>query len=129
MKKKVILMIFTVLALTFAACGQESGRRIVIKSNGTYINAEDYPAPSTTEKEKAAEPVPSLSQTARQTAQTPDGEGDSAENGEVFWTEGGEVWHLTENCSSLSRSKNILSGSVDDAIGAGKERACMRCGK
>ncbi len=129
MKKKVILLIFAVLALTFTACGQDSGRQIVIKSNGTYLNAKDQPAPSTAEKETTAESVTPLSQIVQQTPQTPDSESDSAENGEVYWTEGGEVWHLTENCSSLSRSKNILSGSVEAAIDAGKERACMRCGK
>ncbi len=128
MKKKVILLIFAVLALTFTACGQDSGRQIVIKSNGTYLNAEEYLTPSTTVKETTAEPASSPSQAIKQT-DTVDVKGNSSEKGEVYWTEGGEVWHLTENCSSLSRSKNILSGSVDDAIGAGKERACMRCGK
>ena len=46
----------------------------------------------------------------------------------VYWVEGGEVWHTTSSCPSLSRSKNILSGSLDDAIAAGKERVCKRCG-
>lgn len=46
----------------------------------------------------------------------------------VYWVKGGEVWHTTSKCSSLSRSKNILSGTVEDALLAGKARACKRCG-
>ena len=46
----------------------------------------------------------------------------------VYWVESGKVWHTTENCKSLSRSKNIKSGTPDDAVAAGKERACSVCG-
>lgn len=47
----------------------------------------------------------------------------------VYWVANGEVWHLTESCPSLSRSKNIKSGSVSEAMAAGKARVCKRCGK
>lgn len=47
----------------------------------------------------------------------------------VYWVAGGEVWHIRSDCSSLSRSKNIKSGSVSDAVAAGKARVCKRCGK
>ena len=47
----------------------------------------------------------------------------------VYWVKNGGVWHLRRDCSSLSRSKEILSGTVDEAIAAGKERVCKRCGK
>ena len=46
----------------------------------------------------------------------------------VYWVKNGEVWHISVNCSSLSRSKNILSGTVETAMDAGKERGCKRCG-
>ena len=46
----------------------------------------------------------------------------------VYWTESGSVWHKKKDCSSLTRSKNIISGSESDAISNGKERACKRCG-
>lgn len=49
-------------------------------------------------------------------------------DGLVYWTEGGSVWHKDKNCSSISDSKAISSGSVDAATAAGKERACKRCG-
>lgn len=48
---------------------------------------------------------------------------------EVYWVSGGEVWHVTDKCSSLSRSKKILSGTVEDAVLAGKTRVCKKCGK
>lgn len=46
----------------------------------------------------------------------------------VYWTSGGEVWHTSLDCPSLSRSKQILSGSVDEAVASGKDRVCKRCG-
>ncbi len=46
----------------------------------------------------------------------------------VYWVKNGEVWHLTEKCPSLSRSKTILSGTVDEAVENGKTRVCKRCG-
>lgn len=46
----------------------------------------------------------------------------------VYWTPGGSVWHVTKACSSLSRSKEIIAGSVASAQAAGKDRACKRCG-
>ncbi len=48
--------------------------------------------------------------------------------GAVYWVEKGEVWHTTESCPSLSRSKKISSGSISDATTAGKSRVCKRCG-
>ena len=49
-------------------------------------------------------------------------------DGTVYWVKSGEVWHKTDKCPSLSRSKNIRSGSIEDAMLAGKSRACKKCG-
>lgn len=46
----------------------------------------------------------------------------------VYWTAGGSVWHVTDACSALAKSKSILSGSETQAIRAGKTRVCKRCG-
>ena len=46
----------------------------------------------------------------------------------VYWVKNGEVWHVRASCSSLSRSKNILSGTIEEALDAGKARVCKRCG-
>ncbi len=42
----------------------------------------------------------------------------------VYWTPNGEVYHSTPNCPSLSRSKTILSGSIEES---GKSRGCKNC--
>ena len=51
------------------------------------------------------------------------------ESGIVYWTSGGKVWHAFENCGHLKGSKEILSGSVDEAQKAGKEKLCSSCEK
>lgn len=50
-----------------------------------------------------------------------------AEEGDVFWSPGGSIWHEDAECSSLARSKTILHGTVEEALTAGKERACLKC--
>ncbi|MCI8388550.1 MAG: hypothetical protein HFE63_08820 [Clostridiales bacterium] len=45
----------------------------------------------------------------------------------VYWVENGEVWHTRVNCPSLSRSKNIRSGTLAEAMNVGKARVCKRC--
>ena len=94
---------------------------------------EDTTAPETAKPETASVPdrtIPDKSapstaapETTSQTAGDPDA------TGTVFWVDNGEVWHIKESCPSLSRSKNIRSGSVDKAMKAGKSRVCKRCGK
>lgn len=42
----------------------------------------------------------------------------------VYWTENGKVYHKYRDCSGLSRSKNVLSGSISES---GKPRLCKRC--
>lgn len=55
------------------------------------------------------------------------------ENGNliVYWLESGTVWHESKYCSVLSdvAHDKILSGSVSNAMLAGKERACKRCSR
>lgn len=45
----------------------------------------------------------------------------------VYWTESGKVYHWKETCGSLRHSEHVLSGSVDEALAAKKERACKSC--
>lgn len=46
----------------------------------------------------------------------------------VYWVKSGDVWHLSADCPSLSRSKNVISGTVTAAMAQGKTRVCKRCG-
>ncbi|MEE0970282.1 MAG: hypothetical protein U0M06_13005 [Clostridia bacterium] len=47
----------------------------------------------------------------------------------VWWTKGGSVWHANRECSSISDSNEVFSGSIKDAEAAEKERGCKRCAK
>ena len=42
----------------------------------------------------------------------------------VYWTPNGEVYHYSENCRTLSRSKTIYSGTIEES---GKARPCKVC--
>ncbi len=46
------------------------------------------------------------------------------ETGMVYWVPSGKVYHSTKNCSSLSRSKTIYSGTIAES---GKSKHCQRC--
>ena len=50
-----------------------------------------------------------------------------ANEGDVFWTESGKLWHERYDCSYLANSKTILHGTVEEAKLEGKEKACERC--
>jgi len=45
----------------------------------------------------------------------------------VYWVPGGQVYHSTTGCRSLARSSDIRSGTLQDAINAGKDRPCKNC--
>lgn len=42
----------------------------------------------------------------------------------VYWTPNGKSYHTTKNCSTLSRSKTILKGTIQES---GKHDPCDRC--
>ena len=44
-----------------------------------------------------------------------------------FFTAGGSVYHRSKNCPRLSSSSEILSGTEEEAIAAGKKRGCSVC--
>ena len=46
------------------------------------------------------------------------------ETGMVYWVPSGKVYHSTNSCTALSRSKNICSGTIAES---GKSRHCQRC--
>ena len=44
--------------------------------------------------------------------------------GTVYWTPNGKSYHTTKSCSTLSRSKTILEGTIQES---GKDDPCDRC--
>lgn len=50
-----------------------------------------------------------------------------AEEGDVFWTPSGTIWHIYSDCTFIAKSKNILHGTPEEAKTAGMEKECSRC--
>ncbi|WP_346962288.1 DNA/RNA non-specific endonuclease [Clostridium sp.] len=48
----------------------------------------------------------------------------TSSSGTVYWTPNGESYHTTKGCSTLSRSKTILEGTIQES---GKNDPCDRC--
>lgn len=46
---------------------------------------------------------------------------------DVFWTKAGTVYHLSEECSHLNHSEELIVGTVEQAIEANKTRLCKTC--
>lgn len=51
----------------------------------------------------------------------------STQSRTVYWVPKGKSYHYRESCPTLSRSKTILSGTLDEAILAGKDDPCDIC--
>ena len=49
----------------------------------------------------------------------------SSSGGTVYWTPSGKVYHRSASCPTLSRSKTVYSGTVNES---GKSRCCKVCG-
>lgn len=114
---KAMCGLFALLLLVFlAGCSAYSERRAEEKfSVGAPITPEEVGAIL---RSAATEP-----ETEKYPAQT-DAEGMQV----YYWTKSGEVIHVHPSCPSLSRSKNVISGHLEDAVEAGKERFCSVCG-
>ena len=54
---------------------------------------------------------------------------DEIEEGDVFWTPSGGVWHLSQDCRYIKNSSNVCYGNVEEAKNAGKTGVCSSCGK
>ena len=70
--------------------------------------------------------VPAFTEPASPQAETPSYAEDVAD-GVMYFTENGSVWHRDRECSSLKRSTNVLSGTVEEAEAKGKAAPCKRC--
>ena len=57
-------------------------------------------------------------------------ESDKIVNTQIYyWTPSGEKYHLYRDCSTLSRSKTIVSGTLEEGKAAGKSGLCKTCEK
>lgn len=82
---------------------------VIAKSDGKTITFDKKPSsPASSEKSNAA--VADANRT-------------------VYYTEGGKSYHYSKSCSTLSRSKKILSGKLSEVIKLGKADPCDKCVK
>ena len=51
-------------------------------------------------------------------------QGSTNSSSTVYWTPNGKSYHTTKNCPTLSRSKTILEGTIEES---GKYDPCDRC--
>ena len=49
--------------------------------------------------------------------------------GDVFWAPSGKVYHMDEDCQAFTQSEELIVGSVEEAIAAGRTRLCSFCAK
>lgn len=54
---------------------------------------------------------------------------ETPQNGIVFWLSSGSVYHLSKTCHHIREKEGVLEGTVNEALAAGKLRACSSCGK
>ena len=97
----------------------------VTERNTTSKNVTDKPDtqnPVTTKQDETVTPM------SGEDTLEPSAEVTTASEATVYWTPGGSVWHISRSCSALKNSSEVLSGTKDEALAAGKERVCKKCG-
>ena len=105
----------------------------VINDEFDNINPEEYnasldsntsnddTASSSTDSNNTASNTPEKEETNNSTINTPS----NTNNSEiVYWTPNGKSYHTRKSCSTLSRSKTILEGTIQES---GKDDPCDRC--
>ena len=53
----------------------------------------------------------------------------SSEDRTAYYVPNGKSYHFNKSCSTLARSKTILSGKLSDVIALGKDDPCDKCAK
>ena len=96
---------------------------------------EPTPAPTPTPApEPTPTPAPANSSSGGQSSGNHGG-GESSITNEItgglsrtaYWTPGGRSYHFNRGCRSLARSNNVRSGTLQDALNAGKTDPCNNC--
>ena len=99
---------------------------IVIETTVTETELTETTEAETTVTESVVETIVTEPDTSE--PETTEPETTEADDGTVYWIENGSVWHNDVNCQHI-KGKEVISGTVKDAIEAGKERLCRSCEK
>lgn len=135
--KIVFSIVFVILFLTIGICifriNQTQRAVLLLAEQFTGENASgtsgSFPAGYNPAANKQDAPdstaTPAPNPTAPPATKAPAAAADEPQGNTVYWVLNGKVWHTTPNCSTLSRSSDIRSGTIDES---GKSRACKKCG-
>lgn len=115
MRKSLLIFVLTVVCI-LSGCSEYS-----VSGNDSGYSTGILVSPEVIDSIAAAV---SAAQTEKYPRET-----DTSGNRIVFWTEGGLVWHESRACASIASAAAYESGSTEDAVKAGKTRACMICGE
>lgn len=102
----------------------ESEPEITSETSSVPPSSESTPAESVQTAEAPAfvvETSPAVSESIAVPAPSP------TQSATVYWTPNGKSYHSSSGCSTLSRSKTVLSGTLDEAIAEGKTDPCNVC--
>jgi len=93
--------------------------------NGNVINDEfDNVNPDEYNASLETNTSTNSSNSSNNTNTTITNSGSTSSSGKVYWTPNGKSYHTTKGCSTLSRSKTILEGTIQES---GKNDPCDRC--
>lgn len=93
--------------------------------NGNVINDEfDNVNPDEYNANLQTNTSSNNSNSSSNTNTTINNSGSTSSSGTVYWTPNGKSYHTTKGCSTLSRSKTILEGTIQES---GKNDPCDRC--
>lgn len=90
----------------------------VINDEFDNVNPDEYNASLETNTSTNS------SNSSNNTNTTINNSGSTSSSGKVYWTPNGKSYHTTKGCSTLSRSKTILEGTIQES---GKNDPCDRC--
>ena len=115
--RKILLLCFLLSTILLFAC---SANEPTVEYNGRMLSEEEIFAlsdrfPRDSEADAGIESETEPAETAEPA------------DGIVHFTDGGTVWHEWLSCGHLSQKSEIKSGTVEEAIAAGKERGCSFC--
>lgn len=116
--------VFSAAPATFTVDGSGDAVRVSVAFAVDTAKTEALAAEKAEAERKAAEQAAAEKAAAEEARRAQEAE--AQRNGQtVYYTPKGECYHR-EGCGTLSRSKTVWSGTVDEAIAAGK-RACKVC--
>lgn len=87
-------------------------------------NKEEYPSDIATDTEDEIDINQYTEDNNDEDESYTESESEMNEGGTVYWTPNGKSYHTTSSCSTLSRSKTVMSGTQSES---GKYDPCDRC--